>query len=85
MADQRFSTSLRVRVGTDGTVRDVSTVQDACEVLIDWPSARRGPFYQSAREAVEAALDGNVSAMAAQEAFAALCDHAGILDRPSAA
>lgn len=85
MANQRFSASRRVRVGTEGTVRDVSTVQDACEVLIDWPPARRGPFYQSAREAVEGALDGNVSATAAQEAFAALCDHAGVLDRSRAA
>lgn len=85
MADQRFSAPIRVHVGTDGTVRDVATVQDASEVLIDWPPARRGPFYQSAREAVEAAKDGTISATAAQEAFAALCDHAGVLDRPTAA
>lgn len=63
-----------------GAKREVRSVQGACEVLIDWPHARRGPFYQSAREKVEAALKGEITAAQAREAFLALCDHAGVVD-----
>lgn len=63
-----------------GARRDVKSVQGACEVLIDWPHARRGPFYQAAREKVEAALKGDASIPEAREAFAALCDHASVID-----
>ncbi|RUZ97629.1 DUF982 domain-containing protein, partial [Mesorhizobium sp. M7A.F.Ca.CA.002.05.1.1] len=51
------------------------------EILIDWPQAKRGPFYQAAREKVEAALETGTGAAEAQEAFAALCSHAGVLVR----
>jgi hypothetical protein len=60
-------------------LRDVRSVEGACEVLIDWPHGRRGPFYQSALEVMNAALEGNATAAEAREAFADLCAHAGIL------
>ncbi|RUY51855.1 DUF982 domain-containing protein, partial [Mesorhizobium sp. M7A.F.Ca.CA.001.05.1.1] len=63
------------------TIRDVTTLRDASEILIDWPQAKRGPFYQAAREKVEAALETQTGAAEAQEAFAALCSHAGVLVR----
>ena len=79
MVDLRFPTPLRIQAGGSNTIRDVATLQDACETLIDWPHARRGPFYQSAREQVEAAMEGNATPAQAQETFAALCVHAGVL------
>jgi uncharacterized protein DUF982 len=81
MAELMLSTPMRIKpVGSD-TIREVATLKDASEVLIDWPQARRGPFYQAAREQVEAALEGKTSAAQAQEAFTALCNHAGVLVR----
>lgn len=79
MADQEFTTPVRVAIHDGSTVREVRTLQDACEVLIDWPHARRGPVFQEARESVEAALDGSVTAAKAEAAFLAFCDHAGAL------
>ena len=81
MAALMLTAPLRIKPAGSDSIRDVVTVQDANEILIDWPQARRGPFYQAAREKVQAALDGEISAAQAQEAFAALCDHAGILVR----
>ncbi|WP_292634593.1 DUF982 domain-containing protein [Mesorhizobium sp.] len=63
------------------TLRDVATLKDASEILIDWPQAKRGPFYQAAREKVESALETGTGAAEAQEAFAALCSHSGVLVR----
>lgn len=74
-----FETPVVIRAGDEATKRTVKTVNGACEVLIDWPHARRGPFYQTAREIVEAALKGEVSPSQAREAFAGLASHAGIL------
>lgn len=68
-----------IRVQTGNSVKDVQSVQDACDVLIDWPHARRGPFYQSAREVIEAAMIGRANAEEAREAFLALVTHAGVL------
>ncbi|TIS98712.1 MAG: DUF982 domain-containing protein [Mesorhizobium sp.] len=76
-----MSTPLRVKPHGSDTIREVATLQDASEVLIDWPHAKRGPFYQAAREKIEAALTNNEGAAQAQEAFTALCDHAGLLVR----
>ncbi|RUX00019.1 MULTISPECIES: DUF982 domain-containing protein [unclassified Mesorhizobium] len=81
MADLMLSTPLRVKPHGSDTIREVATLQDASEVLIDWPHAKRGPFYQAAREKIEAALTNNEGAAQAQEAFTALCDHAGLLVR----
>lgn len=74
-----FESVVRVQAGSENTIKDVQSVQDACDILIDWPHARRGPFYQSARGVVEAALIGRASPQEAREAFMALASHAGIL------
>lgn len=79
MVDLPLAAPMRIKPHDSDTIRDVSTLKDASEILIDWPHAKRGPFYQAARETVEAAMNGNGSASQAQEAFAALCDHAGVV------
>ena len=81
MADLMLSTPMRIRPHGSDTIRDITTLRDASEILIDWPQAKRGPFYQAAREQVEAALESKAGAAKAQEAFAALCNHAGVLVR----
>ncbi len=81
MPDISLARPIRVQTGSAPTVREVRTLKDASEVLIDWPAGRRGPFYQAAREAVEAAINGRSEADEAFEAFSALCDHAGVLQR----
>ncbi|TPJ37646.1 DUF982 domain-containing protein [Mesorhizobium sp. B2-5-13] len=81
MAYLMLSTPLRVKPHRADTIRDVATLQDASEILIDWPQAKRGPFYQAAREKIESALQNNEGVAQAQEAFTALCDHAGLLVR----
>lgn len=81
MANVMLSTPMRIKPHGSNTIREVATLQDASEVLIDWPPANRGPFYQAAREKIEAALQNKDGTAQAQEAFTALCDHAGVLVR----
>lgn len=73
-----FGFSIRITTG-EGTITTVDTLKDACDVLVDWPHARRGPFYQAARELVESAMKGKASAREAGEGFLALCQHAGVV------
>ncbi len=72
-----FQSPVRVKIG-DNTKREVKSVQGACEVLIDWPHARRGPVYQSTMEVLQAALTGRGSAAEAHDAFVAFAKHAGV-------
>lgn len=73
-----FASPVCVRVG-DSTKREVKSVRGACEVLIDWPHARRGPVYQSTMEALQSALAGKASADEAHDAFVAFAKHADVL------
>jgi hypothetical protein len=73
-----FSSSVCVKV-SDNTKREVKSVRGACEILIDWPHARRGPVYQSTMEALQAALAGKMSAEEAHDAFVAFAKHADVL------
>lgn len=79
MTKLSFDSTVRVQSGRANSITEVQSVQDACDVLIDWPHARRGPLYHSAREVVEAALEGKASASEAKAAFTALASHAGVL------
>jgi hypothetical protein len=74
-----FERSVCIQPHGGSTTREVKSVNGASEILIDWPHAKRGPYYQSAREVVQAALDGKATPDQAREAFAALAGHAGIL------
>jgi hypothetical protein len=73
-----FSSTVFVRIG-DNTKREVKSVRGACEVLIDWPHARRGPVYQSTMEALQSAIAGKATPDEAHEAFVAFAKHAGVL------
>lgn len=71
-----FGAGVCIRI--DSTKRQVKTVKGACEVLIDWPHARRGPVYQSTMEVLQAALGGKASAEEAHDAFVAFTKHADV-------
>lgn len=58
MVDLPLVAPMRIKPHGSDTIRNVSTLKDAGEILIDWPHAKRGPFYQAARETVEAAMNG---------------------------
>ncbi|MEW9836556.1 DUF982 domain-containing protein [Mesorhizobium marinum] len=73
-----FGSTVCVRTG-DNTTRAVKSVRGACEVLIDWPHARRGPVYQSTMEVLQAALAGKASVEQAHDAFLAFASHADVL------
>lgn len=72
-----FGSPVCVKIGN--TKREVKSVHDACEVLIDWPHARRGPVYQSTMEILQAAVAGKASTEQAHDAFADFARHAGVL------
>jgi Protein of unknown function (DUF982) len=77
-----FDSPIAIRAGHENTVRHVKSVNDASEVLTDWPHARRGPVYQETVAAIEAALVGEATAVEARRAFHTFADHAGVLVRP---
>lgn len=80
MADTATSIfPIRISADDVGSINTINGLEDACKALIDWPHARRGPFYQAARERIEAALKGEVTEGEAAESFLALCQHAGIV------
>lgn len=73
-----FGSSVCVQL-KDSTKREVKSVRGACEVLIDWPHARRGPVYQATMEVLQSALAGKTTPEDAHEAFVAFAEHAGVL------
>lgn len=73
-----FPSPVCVRTG-DNTRRAVKSVHGACEVLIDWPHAARGPVYQSTMEALQSAMAGKITAGKAHEAFVSFARHTGVL------
>lgn len=64
---------------SDNTRREVKSVRDACEVLIDWPHARRGPVYQSTMEVLQSAIAGKSSPQEAHDAFVEFAQYADVL------
>lgn len=73
-----FGSVVCIRID-DKKKREVKSVRGACEILIDWPHARRGPVYQSTMEMLQAALAGKATAEEAHDAFVAFAKHADVL------
>ena len=73
-----FQTSVFISTGP-ATTREVKSVRGACECLIDWPQGRRGPIYQTAVRACEAALAHEVPVSCARSAFVGFASVSGIL------
>ena len=80
-SEVRFPITIKVRTGDGGPARDIVTLREACDFLIDWPEAKRDDFYRSARDTLVAAMKHSAEPADAQNAFAAFCRHFGILTR----
>lgn len=78
MANGNFSPSVCVKTGQD-TLREVASIRDVDEILLDWPQARRGDFYRRVRECVEVAKRGEASPAQLRELFVAFAEHAQVL------
>lgn len=75
-----FSEPVRVRSGTDSSLREVKTVHGASEFLTDWPQAKRSsPLYQEAAELCHAVALGKGTAEEARVAFITFAAEVGIL------
>ncbi|WP_269932755.1 DUF982 domain-containing protein [Aminobacter sp. HY435] len=75
-----FDNPVSVRIGSESTQREVTTVKGAYEALVDWPHAKRsGPLYREAVEIVSAALAGTRTREAARRAFVAAAEEIGVL------
>jgi hypothetical protein len=78
MPNGSFSPSVCVKTG-EGTQREVASIRDVDEILLDWPQARRGDFYRRVRECVEVAKRGEASPAELRELFVAFAQHARVL------
>lgn len=65
--------------GSLGFTRQISTVLQATDFLLNWPSRRHVADYYSALDACHAALNGEGNAEKAREAFRLFAEHTGIL------
>ena len=74
-----FFTAVNVRALDGASILTIKNIRDANSLLIDWPHARRGPFYQKTREVVDAAVAGKATAEEAREAIVTFAAHAGVL------
>jgi len=75
---RRFDRSVSIFVGL-GFPREVETVLDAYQVLMDWPATSRSADHELALEICRAALAGETDAEAAREAFEAFARERDIL------
>lgn len=62
-----------------GFTRQISTVLQATDFLINWPSRRHVADYYAALDACSAALRGEIPIESACNAFRFFAEHAGIL------
>ncbi|HET9537699.1 MAG TPA: DUF982 domain-containing protein [Mesorhizobium sp.] len=74
-----FDSTVCIRIGPQSTMREVKSTKGACECLIDWPQAQRGPAYRDAVDACNAAISGNGTAEAARAAFILAADESDML------
>lgn len=84
MSALKFAEPVSVLVGL-GFSREIANVMSAYEVVSEWPSSHRGPSQLHAMRACRSALNGEIDAEEAREAFVEFAEHSGILvEEPSA-
>lgn len=75
-----FDRPLYVRDG-QRTIHELDTLSDALTFLQNWPQGRRGPIFQSAVRACEAALRGGLHLEGARNAVKCFARSAGVLEQ----
>lgn len=79
MDELQFAVPVRVKLAFGQPVEEIYGVDQALEVLGEWPTGRQGPLYQAAFNACFGASVGVIDAEDACRAFSAFCRVSGIL------
>lgn len=80
MEDKTFSRPVFIReVAND--IREISCVTEALEFLSNWPNSRRGPIFNAASRACQAAFEGKLNADGARSAIISWARSAAILEQ----
>lgn len=79
MRAQAFGRAVFVRDGAH--IREIQDIADALAFMCAWPPSRRGPIYESALRACQAAQAGQFHVDGASDAIRAFARSAGILEQ----
>ena len=79
MDELQFDVPVRVKLALDRPVEEIYGVDQALEILSEWPTGRQGRLYQAAFNACFSASVGVADAEEACRAFSAFCRVSGIL------
>ncbi len=79
MHSLQFAVPVRVAMAPDGPIDEIYGVEQALDLLSDWPAGRQGPLFQAAFNACFGANVGVVPPEEAWRAFAAFCRVSNIL------
>ena len=77
MGDMPFHAPVAIAVGA-GFKREIASLAETENFLKEWPLDRRGPIYDTAFKACDAARAGHLTADQARQAFASFTEAAGI-------
>ena len=80
MDAQTFDRSIFVR-DTSSSIREIECIDDALAFLASWPQSRRGPIYQSAYRACQAARENRLHPDGARNALYCFARSASILEQ----
>jgi hypothetical protein len=81
MNSLQFAVPVRVTTVPDLPIEEIYSVEQALDVLADWPKEKQGKLYQTAFNACFGASVGVVPTEEACRAFAAFCRVSGIMAR----
>ena len=79
MDNSHFAVPVRVSTLPEMPIEEIYSVEQALDVLAEWPKGRQGKLYQAAFNACFGASVGVVSTEEACRAFAAFCRVSGIM------
>ncbi|MBZ9986858.1 DUF982 domain-containing protein [Mesorhizobium sp. BH1-1-5] len=79
MSDRTFDSPVFVRVA-EGLVQEIACLEDAFDLLDEWPRHRRGVIYETTKRACRRAFDGYIPSTVARDAFAGFARSAKIIE-----
>jgi hypothetical protein len=79
MNDRMFHSPVFVKEGAY-LVREIASIGDAADFLMEWPEDLQDLIYETALEACHAAYHGSLPVSAAREAFVGFAKKANILE-----
>lgn len=79
MNNRMFQSPVFVKEGAY-LMREIASIDDATDFLVEWPEDRQDLTFDTALEACYAAQDGSLPLSAAREAFVGFAKRANILE-----